>query len=168
MRFIEVTKMRDAQEYLNNVKEKSLVIYSITSKNKNNIDLNNNNFEIDLSTFDFDYKEGDEIKPHIFWDSDVAKWVEGVAYLIQEKREPHLEKIDAHRGQVRAPNGKLEETEDSQSQGYSVDCSLCHLLMILLNEKPGLYILPVGFSLFRCYCDTLINGAAIYKEQFSF
>lgn len=46
MRFIEVTKMRDAQEYLNNVKEKSLVIYSITSKNKNNIDLNNNNFEI--------------------------------------------------------------------------------------------------------------------------
>jgi hypothetical protein len=46
MRFIEVTKMRDAQEYLNNVKEKSLVIYSITSKNKNNIDLNNNKLSI--------------------------------------------------------------------------------------------------------------------------
>ncbi len=33
------------------------------------------------------------IKPHIFWDSDVAKWIEGVAYLTREKREPELEKI---------------------------------------------------------------------------
>lgn len=34
-----------------------------------------------------------EIKPHIYWDSDVAKWIEGVAYLTKEKREPQLEKI---------------------------------------------------------------------------
>ena len=33
------------------------------------------------------------IKPHIFWDSDVAKWIEGVAYLLSEKREIYLEKI---------------------------------------------------------------------------
>ena len=33
------------------------------------------------------------IKPHIFWDSDVAKWIEGVAYLTKEKKEPELEKI---------------------------------------------------------------------------
>lgn len=32
-------------------------------------------------------------KPHIFWDSDVAKWIEGVAYLTKEKREPQLERI---------------------------------------------------------------------------
>ena len=31
-----------------------------------------------------------EYKPHIFWDSDVAKWIEGVAYLIMEKDEPEL------------------------------------------------------------------------------
>lgn len=31
-----------------------------------------------------------EFKPHIFWDSDVAKWLEGVAYLIMEKDEPEL------------------------------------------------------------------------------
>ena len=36
---------------------------------------------------------GAEIKPHIYWDSDVAKWIEGVAYLTREKREPELEKI---------------------------------------------------------------------------
>ena len=31
------------------------------------------------------YKEGDEVRPHIFWDSDVAKWLEGAAYLIRKK-----------------------------------------------------------------------------------
>ena len=34
-----------------------------------------------------------KIKPHIFWDSDVAKWIEGVAYLTKEKREPQFEQI---------------------------------------------------------------------------
>lgn len=40
-------------------------------------------FKGDTSRFD----------PHIFWDSDVAKWMEGVAYLTSEKREPQLEAI---------------------------------------------------------------------------
>ena len=31
-----------------------------------------------------DYKEGDEIKPHIFWDSDVAKWVESASYILNK------------------------------------------------------------------------------------
>ncbi len=44
-----------------------------------------------IDAFKCDKNSG--IKPHIFWDSDVAKWMEGAAYLIQEKREPHLEKI---------------------------------------------------------------------------
>ncbi len=33
------------------------------------------------------------VNPHFFWDSDVAKWIEGVAYLTHERREPQLEKI---------------------------------------------------------------------------
>lgn len=41
----------------------------------------------------FKCDKNSSIKPHIFWDSDVAKWIEGVAYLLVEKREPHLEKI---------------------------------------------------------------------------
>ena len=32
-------------------------------------------------------------RPHIFFDSDVAKWIEGVAYLIKKKRELRLEAI---------------------------------------------------------------------------
>ena len=39
------------------------------------------------------WKEGDPNKPHIFWDSDVAKWVESVAYLTLKQREPELEAI---------------------------------------------------------------------------
>ena len=34
-----------------------------------------------------------EIPTHIYWDSDVAKWIEAAAYLTQTKREPELEKI---------------------------------------------------------------------------
>ena len=33
------------------------------------------------------------IEPHIYWDSDVAKWIEGVAYLTKQKREERLEAI---------------------------------------------------------------------------
>ena len=46
-----------------------------------------------FDAFRFDWKEGMPNKPHIFWDSDVAKWLEGVAYLTETKREPKLEKI---------------------------------------------------------------------------
>lgn len=41
MKFESVSKLRDAKEYLKNIKEKSLVIYSVTSVEKNNIDLSN-------------------------------------------------------------------------------------------------------------------------------
>ena len=41
----------------------------------------------------FKFDKGSNVKPHIFWDSDVAKWMEGVAYLLMERNEPHLEAI---------------------------------------------------------------------------
>ena len=39
------------------------------------------------------WKEGDENKPHIFWDSDIAKWIEGAAYLLCDKGDEHLEAL---------------------------------------------------------------------------
>ena len=40
-------------------------------------------------------KEGDTYLPHIFWDSDVAKWIEGAAYILQKHDVPELrEKIE--------------------------------------------------------------------------
>lgn len=40
-----------------------------------------------------DWKEGDPNKPHIFWDSDVVKWMEGVAYILEETPAPEWEAI---------------------------------------------------------------------------
>ena len=37
------------------------------------------------------WKEGMDKKPHIFWDSDIAKWVEGASYIISKKSNPDLE-----------------------------------------------------------------------------
>lgn len=39
------------------------------------------------------WREGMSNKPHIYWDSDVAKWIEGAAYLIQTSPEPQLETL---------------------------------------------------------------------------
>ena len=57
-----------------------------------------------FGALDFTWKEGMPNKPHIFWDSDIAKWIEAAAYLLQEKRDPEIEalvdecvdKIEAH------------------------------------------------------------------------
>ena len=43
-----------------------------------------------------DWKEGMEPKPHIFWDSDVAKWIEGAAYILAKHPNDTLQaKIEA-------------------------------------------------------------------------
>lgn len=46
-----------------------------------------------FDAFRCDWKDGEPKKPHYFWDSDVAKWIEGAAYLTAKRREPKLEKI---------------------------------------------------------------------------
>ena len=46
-----------------------------------------------FDAFQFNWKEGMPHKPDIFWDSDVAKWMEAAAYLTWQKREPKLEKL---------------------------------------------------------------------------
>lgn len=49
-----------------------------------------------IDAFRFDWKEGSPNKPHFFWDSDVAKWIEGAAYQLAVKPDERLEKkIDA-------------------------------------------------------------------------
>ncbi len=44
-----------------------------------------------IDAFKCDWKEGDPNKPHIFWDSDVAKWMEGAAYILATEDRPDLE-----------------------------------------------------------------------------
>lgn len=44
-----------------------------------------------IKAFEFKWKEGDDCKPHIFWDSDVAKWIESAAYIIHKNPDKELE-----------------------------------------------------------------------------
>ncbi len=46
-----------------------------------------------FAAFNLDYKKGDEIVPHIFWDSDVAKWLESAAYILSKHPAPDLQRI---------------------------------------------------------------------------
>lgn len=39
------------------------------------------------------WKEGEPDMPHIFWDSDVAKWIEGASYILAQKRDDEIEEI---------------------------------------------------------------------------
>lgn len=45
-----------------------------------------------FDAFKCDWKEGMPNKPHIFWDSDVAKWIEGAAYILMKEKNADLEK----------------------------------------------------------------------------
>ena len=44
-----------------------------------------------IDAFRCDWKEGMPNRPHIFWDSDVAKWMEGAAYILEREENPGLE-----------------------------------------------------------------------------
>lgn len=48
-----------------------------------------------FDAFHSDYKEkaGKEWPAHIFWDSDVAKWIEGAAYMLLRERDERIEGI---------------------------------------------------------------------------
>ncbi len=44
-----------------------------------------------IQSFKCNWKQGMDNKPHIYWDSDVAKWMEGAAYILAKHHDPQLE-----------------------------------------------------------------------------
>jgi len=44
-----------------------------------------------FTAFNFDWKSGMPNQPHIFWDSDIAKWIEAVAYILENIEDKKLE-----------------------------------------------------------------------------
>lgn len=44
-----------------------------------------------FEALDCKWNEHMNYKPHIFWDSDVAKWIEGAAYVLQKTKDEKLE-----------------------------------------------------------------------------
>ncbi len=48
-----------------------------------------------IDAFKLGYPKNDPIRPHFFWDSDVAKWIEGASYSLFHAPDPELEaKVD--------------------------------------------------------------------------
>lgn len=46
-----------------------------------------------FDAFRFEWKEGMPNRPHFFWDSDVAKWLESVAFILEKQSAPELEAL---------------------------------------------------------------------------
>ena len=46
-----------------------------------------------IDVFRLDWKPGKKNKPHPFWDSDVAKWLEAVSYSLMSRKDAKLEKL---------------------------------------------------------------------------
>lgn len=46
-----------------------------------------------ITTMDCSWKVGDPQRPHHFWGSDVFKWIEGVAYMLETQDAPALRKL---------------------------------------------------------------------------
>ncbi|MGI6247936.1 MAG: glycoside hydrolase family 127 protein [Acutalibacteraceae bacterium] len=44
-----------------------------------------------FAAFKFDWTEDKPHRPHIFWDSDVAKWLESAAFILSKNRDDELE-----------------------------------------------------------------------------
>ena len=49
-----------------------------------------------FEALDCNWKVGMDYHPHIYWDSDVAKWIEGAAYIIQKNQDETLTKLCEH------------------------------------------------------------------------
>ena len=46
-----------------------------------------------INAWKLDWREGQPRKPHIFWDSDVAKWIEAAGYSLSRHPDKKLEKL---------------------------------------------------------------------------
>jgi DUF1680 family protein len=46
-----------------------------------------------IDAFKLDWREGGEPVPHMFWDSDVAKWIEAASYSLTTDPDPDLEAL---------------------------------------------------------------------------
>ena len=46
-----------------------------------------------IAAFDLKWKKGDPNPPHIFWDSDVAKWIEAASYSLATHPDARLDAL---------------------------------------------------------------------------
>ena len=75
-----------------------------------------------IDAFKCDWKEGmdEDKKPHVFWDSDVAKWIEGASYVLMKHRDTELEeKIESIIDDI-----EKNQMEDGYFNTHFITCDL--------------------------------------------
>ena len=73
-----------------------------------------------IDAFKLNWKEGMPNKPHIYWDSDVAKWMEGAAYALALEPNPVLEaQVDEVIEKNTAVSEFLGKTYDQTQIGFN-------------------------------------------------
>lgn len=98
-----------------------------------------------FDAFDCKWKEGscDIPKPHFFWDSDVAKWIEGAAYIIAKKPNKDLE-------------DKIESVIDSIERNQWADGYINSYYTVVEPEKRF-----TDRSMHELYCAGHLMEAAV-------
>ena len=101
-----------------------------------------------VEAFDCKWTEGSEvIKPHFFWDSDVAKWIEGAAYILKKQSRPDLEE-------------KIEHIIDMMEANQWEDGYVNSYFTVIKNETRF-----TNRDRHELYCcGHLIEGAIAYYE----
>lgn len=100
-----------------------------------------------FEALNMNWKEGMPNRPHIFWESDVTKWIEGAAYFLQKKRDPRLE------ARIDELVERMERTQDEN--GYLN-------AYFTVVEPNARFTRRTDHEL---YCaGHLIEGALAYKE----
>ena len=85
------------------------------------------------------WRQGMDKKPHIFWDSDVAKWIEAAAYIIEKHGDERLEKL-------------CDEMIDRVADRPRTDIST-HIF----NSLSRLHVLPAVLIMSFIVADTLLR-----------
>ena len=127
----------------------------------------------DTGRFDaFKCEENPEHEPHIFWDSDVAKWIEGVAYLTREKREIELEKIvdsvvdeiEKHRDTCGYFNSYYL-TRHQDERFTNRDCHELYCLGHLIEAGVAYYESTGKDKLLKLMCDYADYVEKVFKNE---
>lgn len=75
-----------------------------------------------IDAMNLDWKEGMPNKPHVFWDSDIAKWMEGTAYFLKSHKDEELQT-------------KLEDLIDRIERGQTQDGYFNSAFLTLAPDK---------------------------------
>ena len=101
-----------------------------------------------LKAFKLQWKEGDPDMPHIYWDSDVAKVLEGMAASLQVHPDPELEK------QLKDSfEGLRELTLDFSKLEYISSAGLRVLLAAqkIMNQQGSLKVMNVNETIMEIF-----------------